>query len=90
MRGKPSRLWFPCQKLAFLPAGTPDDVIATYTQVIEAVRSRGDFAEISARVGKYDVFVGEGARAGYGHSNLRLQVHVTQWLKDDYGVELEN
>lgn len=85
---------FPVQKLAFLPAGTPDDVIATYTQAFEAVRSRADFGEISAkRVGKYDVFVGEGAQKALATATqvpASAKAYVTQWLKDDYGVELKN
>ena len=47
---------FPVQKLAFLPAGTPQDVIDTYTKAFETVVARPDFAKIAdKRVGKYKV-----------------------------------
>ncbi len=56
---------FPVQKIAFLPAGTPDDVAQTFSDAFDAVRKRDDFATIAAKqVGKYEVFVGEGQVAG--------------------------
>lgn len=84
---------FPVQKLAFLPAGTPDDVTATYTAAFEAVVARPDFAEISsARVGKYEVFTGAGAKSALGTATSVPQEatdFVLDWLKADYGVELK-
>lgn len=84
---------FPVQKLAFLPAGTPQDVIDTYTAAFEAVRSRPDFPEISSkRVGKYDVFVGEGAQTALGTATNvpdEAKAFVVTWLKEAYGVELK-
>ncbi|MCP9483451.1 tricarboxylate transporter [Shimia sp. CNT1-13L.2] len=84
---------FPVQKLAFLPAGTPQDVIDTYTKAFEAVVARDDFADISSkRVGKYKVFTGNGANAALGTATSvpdAAKVYVTNWLKEAYGVELK-
>ena len=45
---------FPAQKMIFLPNGAPDTAIATYTDALNAVLARDDFAEISrARLGVY-------------------------------------
>lgn len=84
---------FPVQKIAFLPAGTPDDVIDTYSAAFDAVRNRDDFATIAAkRVGKYDVFVGEGAEkatiAGTAVS-AEAKAFVKNWLQEAYGVSLK-
>ncbi|MGB0694718.1 MAG: hypothetical protein ACPGOY_03665 [Rhodospirillaceae bacterium] len=85
---------FPVQKLAFLPAGTPQDVIDTYTKAFDAIRNRPDFAEIAAsRVGKYPVFVGEGAQQALGKATsvpAEAKAFVIAWLKDSYGVDLSN
>ncbi len=84
---------FPVQKLAFLPAGTPQDVIDTYTKAFEDVVARADFAEISSkRVGKYSVFTGDGAKAALGTATqvpAEAKAYVVGWLKDAYGVELK-
>lgn len=84
---------FPSQKLAFLPAGTPQDVIDTYTAAFEAVRARPDFAEISAkRVGKYPMFVGEGAENALGQAISvpdSAKAFVINWLEEAYGVVLK-
>lgn len=84
---------FPVQKLAFLPAGTPQDVIDTYTKAFQDVVARGDFAEISSkRVGKYSVFTGEGAQTALGTATNvpdSAKAYVVNWLKEEYGVELK-
>lgn len=84
---------FPSQKLAFLPAGTPQDVIDTYTAAFEKVRSREDFAEIAAaRVGKYPVFIGAKAQAALSSATnvpKSATTFVREWLKESYGVELK-
>jgi len=83
---------FPVQKIAFLPQGTPQEVIDTYTAAFDAVRNRDDFPTIAAkRVGKYEVFVGEGAqratRAGTTVSP-EAKAFVINWLQEKYGVSL--
>ncbi len=84
---------FPVQKLAFLPAGSPQDVIDTYSAAFEAVRSRDDFGDIAAkRVGKYPVFIGDGATSALGTATQvpeEAKAFVIGWLKDAYGVELK-
>ncbi len=83
---------FPSQKLAFLPAGTPQEVIDVYTKAFEDVKARPDFAEISTkRVGKYPMFVGAGAQEALGQATQvpdSAKQFVIEWLKDDYGIEL--
>lgn len=83
---------FPVQKLAFLPGDTPQEVVDTYTAAFKAVTERPDFAEISAkRVGKYPVFVGDAAKASLQTAtnvNPKAKAFVLNWLKEDYGVEL--
>ncbi|WP_136442788.1 tripartite tricarboxylate transporter substrate-binding protein [Pacificoceanicola onchidii] len=84
---------FPVQKLAFLPAGTPQDVIDTYTAAFEAVVARPDFGDISAaRVGKYQVFTGAGAQDALGTATSvpdEAKAYVTNWLGEAYGVTLK-
>lgn len=84
---------FPVQKIAFLPAGTSQEVIDTYTAAFDAVRKRDDFAKIAAkRVGKYDVFVGEGAKKATKAGTTvspEAKAYVTNWLQEAYGVSLK-
>lgn len=84
---------FPSQKLAFLPAGTPQDVIDTYTQAFEAVRNHPDFADISSkRVGKYPVFVGADAQTALASATSvpdSAKTFIRAWLKESYGVSLK-
>jgi tripartite-type tricarboxylate transporter receptor subunit TctC len=83
---------FAVQKLAFLPAGTPQDVVDTYAAAFDAVRKRADFPKIAAKeVGKYDVFVGAGADSALKSAisaPKSARQYVKGWLKDDYGVDL--
>ena len=84
---------FPVQKLAFLPAGTPQDVIDTYTKAFQAVVARGDFPTISAkRIGKYPVFTGKGAKQALGQATSvpsSAKSFVVDWLQESYGVTLK-
>ena len=83
---------FPAQKIAFLPAGTPQDVIDTYSKAFAAIGARPDFAEIStARLGKYPMFVGadsQGALNGALTVSADAKAFVVNYLKDDFGVSL--
>ncbi|WP_194269275.1 tricarboxylate transporter [Tritonibacter litoralis] len=83
---------FPVQKLAFLPAGTPQDVINTYAKAFQDVVARADFGEISSkRVGKYTVFTGVGAQEALGTATRvsdSAKSYVTKWLQESYGVSL--
>lgn len=84
---------FPVQKIAFLPAGTPDDVVKTYSDAFLAVRSAPGFADLAAKqVGKYPVFIGEGAqKATVAGTTVSADAKsfVQNWLKEAYGVTLK-
>lgn len=84
---------YPSQKIAFLPQGTPQEVIDTYVAAFEAVRARADFAEISSNeVGKYQMFVGEGAKKATDEAttvSAEAKAYVIDWLKVSYGVTIE-
>lgn len=84
---------YPSQKIAFLPKGTPQDVIDTYTEAFAAVRARPDFAEISStQVGKYPMFVGAGAEKATDEATTvspEAKAYVIDWLKESYGVTIE-
>jgi tripartite-type tricarboxylate transporter receptor subunit TctC len=84
---------YPSQKIAFLPKGTPDEVIDTYVAAFQAVRSRPDFSEIAAKqVGEYPMFVGAGAQNATEQAtsvSAEAKAHVLEWLKSSYGVELK-
>ena len=83
---------FPSQKIAFLPAGTPQNVIDTYTKAFAAIRARSDFAEISAkRLGKYPMYVGEEAQSALNGAitvDASAKSFVTGWLQSEFGVSL--
>lgn len=84
---------FPSQKIAFLPAGTPQDVIDTYVAAFAEIQARPDFAEISAkRLGKYPMYVGGDAKAALGGAitvSDSAKDYVKGWLKDEFGVSLQ-
>ena len=84
---------FPVQKIAFLPNGTPQEVVDAYASAFGAVTDRADFAEISSkRIGKYDVFIGGDAQAALGTATSvpdSAKAYVVNWLKEDYGVTLK-
>ena len=85
---------FPSQKIAFLPAGTPQEVIDTYVEAFEKIKARPDFAEISkARIGKYPMFTGSDAQAALATATTvpdSAKAYVVDWLKEDFGVQLSN
>jgi len=84
---------FPAQKMVFLPQGAPADAIATYTKAFEAVKSRDDFAEISAaRLGKYPQMTGSEATATLKSGTDvpdEAKAFVVNWLKERCGVTLK-
>ncbi len=84
---------FPVQKMAFLPAGTDAEIVDTFAKAFETVKSRADFAEISAaRLGKYPVYTGGGASSALSQAisvNDDAKGFVKGWLKEAYGVELK-
>lgn len=84
---------FPSQKIAFLPAGTDQEIIDTFVNAFAAIRARDDFAEISAkRLGKYPMFVGAEAATALGKATTvpdSAKAFVTNWLQEAYGVSLK-
>ncbi|MFV0490193.1 MAG: tricarboxylate transporter [Pseudorhodobacter sp.] len=84
---------FPSQKIAFLPAGTPDDVKDAYVAAFEAVRARPDFKEIATlQVGEYPMFVGDGAvKTAESGTTVAddAKEFVLNWLQETYGVSLK-
>lgn len=84
---------FPSQKLAFLPNGTPQDVVDTFTKAFEDIKNRPDFAEISAkRLGKYPMFTGAAAKTALtGATQVpdSAKAFVVNMLKEDFGVQLK-
>ena len=83
---------FPSQKLAFLPAGTSQEIIDMYVAAFDQIKARPDFAEISnARIGEYPMFTGAGAKNALGSATEvpdSAKAYVVGWLKDEFGVEL--
>ena len=83
---------FPAQKMVFLPAGASNDAIVTYTQAFEAIKARGDFADISGtRLGKYPQMTGDEATGALNNATAvpeAAKAFVVGWLKDRYGVSL--
>ncbi len=84
---------FPVQKIAFLPQGTPQEVIDSYVAAFTAVKARDNFAKISGkRLGKYPMFVGADAQAALERAVSvpdSAKTFVLNWLKEDYGVEIK-
>ncbi|KEP70476.1 hypothetical protein DL1_17605 [Thioclava dalianensis] len=70
--------------LAFLPRGTPDEVVRAYTKAFDAVRNRPDFKQIAKQqVGDCEVFVGEGAKRATKEGTTvspEAKAYVTNWL----------
>lgn len=85
---------FPSQKIAFLPAGTDQEIIDTFVEAFDKIKARPDFAEISKkRLGKYPMFTGADAKAALGNATTvpaSAKTFVVNWLKDDFGVQLNN
>jgi len=84
---------FPAQKMVFLPNGAPTEAIATYTAAFDAIKERPDFAEISAaRLGKYPQMTGKSAGVALASATQvpdEAKTLITDWLKERYGVTLE-
>ena len=84
---------FPAQKMIFLPQGAPDWAVEGFTEALNKVIARDDFAEISAaRLGVYPQMTG-----GAAQKTLKLGTEVSpaakefvvNWLAEDYGVTLK-
>ncbi|MEM8701073.1 MAG: tricarboxylate transporter [Pseudomonadota bacterium] len=84
---------FPAQKMVFLPNGASQDAIDTYSKAFDAVKARGDFAEISAgRLGKYPQMTGAEADSALKSATEvpdSAKEFVVGWLQERYGVSLK-
>ena len=84
---------FPAQKMVFLPAGAPEEAIATYGAAFEAIKARPDIAEISSgRLGVYPQMTGAAATGALSSATNVPQAakdFVTGWLADRYGGTLK-
>lgn len=83
---------FPAQKMVFLPKGTDQDIIDTYSTAFKAVTERPDFAEISKkRLGVYPQATGAAAAAKLEQGTVVDQSAkdwIKNWLNERYGVKL--
>nr|CAA6828889.1 MAG: Tricarboxylate transport protein TctC [uncultured Thiotrichaceae bacterium] len=83
---------FPAQKMVFLPKGTDQEIIDTYSAAFKAVTERPDFAEISkSRLGIYPQATGAKAEAFKKMGtdvDPKATAWVKKWLKERYGVSL--
>lgn len=84
---------FPSQKIAFLPAGTPQDIVDTYVNAFAKIKAMPDFGTMSeTRLGKYPMYVGDDAKAALATAITvpdSAKAFVVDWLKTDFGVELK-
>ena len=70
--------------MVFLPAGAPENAIATFTEAFAAIQERDDFAEIStARLGVYPQLTGA------ADVPQEAKDFVIIWLSERYGVVLQ-
>lgn len=83
---------FPGQKMVFLPNGTSQEIVDTYTNAFDKLIAAPDFAANSRkRLGAYPQMTGKGAA-----TTLKLATNVDpaatdwvkKWLKDRFGVAL--
>ncbi len=81
---------FPAQKMVFLPKGTSQDIVDTYTQAFQKAIAEPDFAEASKkRLGNYEQKTGTEAQAVL-KTALNVDASaikwVQGWLNKRYGV----
>lgn len=83
---------FPAQKMAFLPKGTPDDIVATYQAAFEAMKADPDYEKDAASIlGTYPQVTGALAQTLFEKGTTiapDLRKQVADMLATDYGVKL--
>lgn len=83
---------FPAQKMVFLPKGTSQEVVDTYSAAFKSITERPDFAEISKkRLGIYPQSTGDAAKAKLVQGTVvddSAKQWIKDWLKERYGVKL--
>jgi len=83
---------FPAQKMAFLPGGTPDEIVAAYQAAFEAMKADPDYVANAEEVlGSYEQVTGELAQTLFDLGTTiapELRAQVAGMLASDYGVRL--
>lgn len=83
---------FPAQKMAFLPKGTSDDIVATYQAAFEAMKADPDYEKDAASIlGTYPQVTGTLAQTLFEKGTTiapDLRKQVADMLATDYGVKL--
>ena len=83
---------FPAQKMAFLPKGTPDDIVAAYQKAFEDMKADPDYkANAEAVLGTYEQVTGPLAQALFEKGTTiapDLRTQVANMLASEYGVKL--
>lgn len=83
---------FPAQKMVFLPKGSSQELIDTYSDAFKSVIAAPDFAEKSAnRLGVYPQATGSNAaklKAQATSVNAEDKQWIKDWLKQRYNVDL--
>ncbi|RGP35410.1 tripartite tricarboxylate transporter substrate-binding protein [Pseudotabrizicola alkalilacus] len=83
---------FPAQKMAFLPKGTPDEIVAAYQKAFEDMKTDPDYlANAEAVLGSYEQVTGALAQALFEKGTTispELRTQVGTMLGAEYGVKL--
>lgn len=83
---------FAAQKLIYLPGSASQEVVDMYTQALEDIVARPDFAEISAEIlGEYPQAIGPAAIVAHEMAitiSPEAKQYVLDWLESDYGVTM--
>lgn len=83
---------FPAQKMVFLPAGTPDDIVAAYQAAFEAMKTDPEYiANAESLLGAYGQVTGDLAQTLFELGTTiapELRSQVAGMLAADYGVRL--
>jgi tripartite-type tricarboxylate transporter receptor subunit TctC len=84
---------FPAQKMFFLPGAAPQEVVDMYTQALEDIKARPDFAEISEQeLGIYPQATAEAAQTASDQATTispEAKQFVLDWLEEDYDIAVE-
>ena len=84
---------FPIQKMVFLPNGTSQEIVDTFSAAFDKIQQRADFEEIAnKRLGKYAQLTGGAAQAALEQTVSvpdSAKAFVLKWLEEDYGVKVK-
>jgi hypothetical protein len=84
---------FPGQKMAFLPKGTPKEIVAAYETAMKKVFADPDFRKgARAELGEYPQYTGEAARETMKRAITIADAErnwVRNWLAQRFKVKLD-